>query len=207
MQQIENPWESVFRQSGRVFLEPHEDMAKLATMLEKRKAKTVLDLGCGTGRHIIFFTKQGFDVYGLDSSTQGLKLTKDWLEEEALCANLSLQNMSESLPYPNNFFDAVISVQVIHHGTLTAIRKVTQEIDRVLKPGGLLFVTVTKLKNQAGSFEQIEPNTFVPLDGREKGLPHHYFTPETLSDEFGNYQVESIRIDSEMHYCFTGLKR
>lgn len=207
MQKNINPWESVFKQSGRVFLEPHENMAKLATMLEKRKAKTVLDLGCGTGRHVIFFAQQGFDVYGLDSSAQGLKLTKNWLEEEKVQAHLSLHTMPEPLPYPEHFFDAVVSLQVIHHGTLATIRKVTREINRVLKPGGLLFVTVPKLKNQAGSFEQIEPHTFVPLDGREKGLPHHYFTRETLSAELNAYQVESIRVDDAMHYCFTGFKR
>lgn len=122
MQSNVNPWESVFKENGRVFLEPHENMANLAGFLKQRDAKTILDLGCGTGRHTVFLAAQGFDVYGLDSSFQGLELTKEWLKESNLNAHLTMQDMSKSLPYQDNFFDAVISVQVIHHGTLASIR-------------------------------------------------------------------------------------
>lgn len=206
MQSNKNPWETVFKEKGRFFLEPHENMEKLTCVLKQHNVKTILDLGCGTGRHTVFLAGQGFDVYGLDSSAQGLDLTKTWLAETNLNADLTKHDIFERLPYQNNFFDAVISVQVIHHGTLDRIRALIQEMTRVLKPNGLVFVTVPKLKNQAGRFEQIEPNTFVPLDGREKGLPHHYFTPESLRVEFANYDVASIDLDQAMHFCLTGFK-
>jgi 2-polyprenyl-3-methyl-5-hydroxy-6-metoxy-1,4-benzoquinol methylase len=201
-----NPWETVIEEKGRVFLKPHENMEKVVTILKQLSAKTILDLGCGTGRHTVFLAAQGFDVYGLDSSSKGLDLTEAWLKESNLKAHLTNHDMSNALPYQDNFFDAVISVQVIHHGTLASIRSLIEEITRVLKTHGLLFVTVPKLKNQAGHFEQIEPNTFVPLDGREKGLPHYYFTSKSLRTEFANYGITSIDLDQAMHFCLTGFK-
>ena len=115
--------------------------------------------------------------------------------------------MNEILPYEDEFFDALISVQVIHHGMLAGIRSLIREMTRVLKPQGLIFITVPKLKNQGKKFEQVEANTFVPLDGRERGLPHHYFTEESLMKEFRDYFIKSIHLDEIMHYCLIGFKK
>jgi SAM-dependent methyltransferase len=115
--------------------------------------------------------------------------------------------MTEKLPYGDAFFDAVISVQVIHHADIATIRQVVREITCVLKRGGFLFVTVPTLRNQGERFEQIEPNTFVLLDGPERGLPHHYFTPEELREVFGGFDIADIHLDRVSHYCLSAFRR
>jgi len=80
------------------------------------------------------------------------------------------------------------------------------EMARILKPGGLLFVTVPQLQNQGTQFQQIEPGTSVPLDGREAGLPHHYFTPEELRDLFKPFLIMDLHLDRDHHYCLTAVK-
>ena len=204
-----NVWDEVFRQQGHVFREPHEDLTAVVEPLRARGAATVLDLGSGTGRHLIYLARQGFAVHGLDDSPEGIALARDWLAAEGLSADIQLGNMLERLPYDDAVFDAVISVQVIHHGTIAAIRGIVAEMTRVLKVGGLVFVTVPSLRNQGTSFEEIEPGTLVPLDGKEAGLPHHYFTPDELRllfIDFG-YDVGAIHLDRVRHYCLTGVKR
>ena len=57
-----NPWNAVFRQNGRVFTDPHEDVPRIAHLLKERGACTVLDLGCGSGRHVVYLAQQGFAV-------------------------------------------------------------------------------------------------------------------------------------------------
>lgn len=202
-----NAWDEIFKQQGRVFATPHEDMPRVARLLKDRRASTILDLGSGTGRHVVYLARQGFSVFGLDNSPQGIHLTRRWLADEGLNADLHRQSMAEPLPYPDAFFDALISVQVIHHADSATIRKVVQEITRVLKRGGFLFVTVPTLKNQAQTFEQIEPNTFVPLDGPEKGLPHHYFTPEELHTVFDAFDIVDMHLDTFDHNCVSATKR
>ncbi len=207
MSRRSNAWEEVFQHEGRVFNDPHPDMPGIARLLKDRNATRVLDLGFGSGRHVVYFARNGLSVYGLDNSPTGLRMTAQWLEREHLSANLRLQDMREELPWGESFFDAIISVQVIHHTDVATIRKIIGEIERVMKTGGFVFVTVPKLKNQAREYREIEPGTFMPLDGREKGLLHHYFTPEELRDCFRGFEVLDTHVDQADHYCLKGFKR
>jgi len=199
-------WDKIFQRSGKVFTDPHRDIPEIARFLTDKGAKNVLDLGCGTGRHVIYLVKNGFSVSGMDNSPQAIEMTRIWLEEENLKANLQLQEMAKKFPYEDHFFDAIISVQVIHHADTATIKHIIQEMERVIKTGGFIFVTVPKLRNQGRNFKQIEPNTFVPLDGAEKGLPHHYFTPDELREFFVNFQVRDIHLDEIDHYCLSAMK-
>ena len=206
-------WNEIFKREGKVFAEPHEDVPGVVELLRLRGASTILDLGCGTGRHVVYLARSGFSVFGLDNSPEGLRITRQWLDEERLDANLRLQGMTEQLPYEDRFFDAVISVQVIHHADIATIRRIVQEITRILKPGGLLFVTVPQLKDGGPyaswgtNFEQVEPHTFLPLDGPEQGLLHHYFTPQELYEEFGGFDIADMHVDSVNHHCLLGFRR
>jgi cyclopropane fatty-acyl-phospholipid synthase-like methyltransferase len=206
MQQSTKVWDEIFKNKGKVFAEPHENIPDVCQELKIRKANNVLDLGCGSGRHIVYLAKNGFSVFGLDNSPEGLAIANKWLNEEGVSADLQLHDMIAPLPYETDFFDAVISVQVIHHGKMATIRKVIKEIERVLKKGGYIFITVPKLQNQGKNFQQIEANTFIPLDGPEKGLPHHYFTPKELKELFENFEVKDIHLDDTQHYCLSGVR-
>ncbi|MBD3270658.1 methyltransferase domain-containing protein [Candidatus Peregrinibacteria bacterium] len=206
MKTVSKAWEKIFQQQGKVFMEPHWDMPKVIKQLKDIKAEKVLDLGSGTGRHVINLAQNGFSVYGLDNSQEGINTTKQWLKTEKLNADLVLQEMTEKLPWEDNYFDAIVCVQVIHHADIAAIKKIIAEMERVLKKGGFIFVTVPKLKNQATKYKEIEPNTYVPLDGWEKGLPHHYFNPEELKDFFLNFDIVDIHLDQISHHCMSAFK-
>jgi len=54
--------------------------------------------------------------------------------------------------------------------------------------------------------EEIEPGTFLPLDGREKGLPHHYFRPEEIPILFNGFSVMDLHIDPVNHFSLIGRK-
>lgn len=131
-----------------MFEEPHEDMPGVVQLLKNNGAETILDLGCGSGRHVVYLARAGFSVYGLDNSPEGIQIGRQWLAEEGLEADLRLGSMTDRLPFDDSFFDAVISVQVIHHARIMSIRFIVQEIGRVLTKGGLVFVTVPTLRNQ-----------------------------------------------------------
>ena len=199
-------WDSIYLERGHVFTDPHGDIPALAQSLKEKGLSKVLDLGCGTGRHVVYLAQRGFSVYGLDNSPQAIKMTEAWLEQEHLDAVLRLQEMTEELPYGDDFFDAILSVQVIHHADTAAIKRIVREMERVTRPGGLIFVTVPKLRNQGKSFKQTEPNTFVPLDGPEAGLPHHYFTPDELKEFFASFEVIDIHLDEVDHYCLSAVR-
>lgn len=199
-------WEHIFRNTGKVFLKPQEDMHKLAKFLKKEKVKRILDLGCGSGRHTVLLSGAGFDVYATDISEEGLKLTKRWLNDLKLKAKLKKSSCYKKFPFKDNFFDAVISTQVIHHNYIDKIRFCISEIERVLKPNGILFVTVSfsKYKRRATKFKNPEPRLYIPLDGEEKGLPHYIYTEKELLKDFNHFKVLDFHKDKGAHYCLLG---
>ena len=51
----------------------------------------------------------------------------------------------------------------------------------------------------------IAPKTYVPIEGKEKGLIHYLFNKETIQKEFNNFKIHDIWVDSTgRHYCFWG---
>ncbi len=204
-------WENIFSEKGRVFFEPHPDMDKLSKIFKEKNIQKILDIGFGTGRHIVFFSKKGFKMYGFDASPKGLELTNKWLVEEDLSAQLILHRMEMKFPYPNNFFDAIISIQVMHHNKMKDILVTVSEIERVLKKGGYLFITFPKLENNANfdewKLEEIEYGTFVPQNGQEKGVPHHFFTIDEIYDVFSSFNLLEIYNDGTNHRAILGVKK
>jgi len=213
-------WNKIFKKKGKVFTGVQEDIPKILTVFKKHNVKRILDLGSGSGRHVIYFAKKGFDVYGIDIAKEGIKITKSWLEKERLQANLKIGSIYKKLPYQNNFFDAVISTNTIHHARIKNIRKAIREIERVLKPNGLIFITVRKRKfrrfypkltiierygKQKTRYKVIGPRTYVPMEGGEKGLIHYLFNKKLLKKEFKNFKIYDIWVDSNRrHYCLLG---
>ncbi|MBU0590771.1 class I SAM-dependent methyltransferase [Candidatus Micrarchaeota archaeon] len=199
-------WESIFKKDGKVFLTAQEDMEKIIKLLKKEKVRKILDLGCGSGRHTVLFAKQGFDVYATDISKTGLKMTRKWLKEKNLCAKLKEHSCYEKFPFKDKRFDAIISTQVIHHNFHEKVKFCISEIERVLKPGGLIFITVAanKRKQGATAFMMSEPRTYTPLDGKEKGVPHFIYTKTLMKKDFKNFKILSICRDNGNHWCLLG---
>lgn len=208
-------WNKTFKKEGKVFTKVQEDIPKILTLFKKHNIKKILDLGCGSGRHTVYFAKRGFDVYGIDIASEGIKITREWLKRENLKANLKVGNIYRGLPYENDSFDAIVSIQVIHHARIKTIRKTIKEMKRVLRLKGLIFITVRKhmskkellklqRKELVWKLKKIGPRTFIPLTGREKGLTHYYFNKGLLRKEFKNFKIYNIWIDSRGHYCLLG---
>jgi cyclopropane fatty-acyl-phospholipid synthase-like methyltransferase len=202
-------WDSIFKEQGKVFTKPQEDMEQVIKFLKKEKVKRVLDLGCGTGRHVVMLAKNGFDVYGTDISDKGMGLTKKWLDKSGLKANLKKSSCYEKFPFKNNFFDAVISIQVIHHNYHNKIKYCISEIERVLNTGGIIFITVTYHKNRgkATKTKLTELRTHIPLEGDEKGLPHFIYNKKILMEDFKNFKIIDIHKGLENHYSLLGKLR
>jgi SAM-dependent methyltransferase len=193
MKSSPHPWELIFKKDGRVFTDPFPAFGDVAAEFTRRGCWSVLDLGCGSGRHTVALAQRGFQMVGLDISMSGLTQTRHWLTETGQSADLICADTRQRLPLINETFDAVFSTQVIHHALLANIRLAIAEIWRVLKPGGIAFVTVAGRKDDEKLLsEEIEPGTVVPGEGREKGLPHHLFTLEEARREFAIFKVKEV---------------
>ncbi len=173
--------------------EPHELAIALAEEMRARGMRKVLDVGCGGGRHLLYLAEQRFEVYGTDRSAAGLAISRERLEKEGLGAVLRRCDMTE-VPFPDEFFDAVLSVQVLHHNRLEKVGKAVGEIRGALKEGGLFFATlIGKGDHKEGKGEKIEPGTYICDSGIEAGMPHHFFTRQEVETLLEGFEIMSLK--------------
>ncbi|MFX1329439.1 MAG: class I SAM-dependent methyltransferase [Promethearchaeota archaeon] len=204
-------WDAIFSEKGKVFIEPHPEMERITKIFQERGVRRILDLGCGTGRHLIFLSKKGFEVYGMDASSKALEIAREWLNEENLELNLILNRIEHKFPYEDSFFDAIISIQVIHHNLMKDITFTVNEISRILKPKGIIYITFPKLEGtsrlEEWELKEIEKGTYIPQAGKEKGLPHHFFTIDEIHQVFNSYNLLEIALDGANHRAILGIKK
>ncbi len=105
---------------------------------ERKKIK-ILEVGCGSGANLWMLAKEGFDIYGIDSSKTAIGLCKKHLGEKwDVSANLKIQDFRE-LGFNNETFDVVIDVVSLQHISFREHYNAIKEIYRVLKKNGFFF--------------------------------------------------------------------
>jgi ubiquinone/menaquinone biosynthesis C-methylase UbiE len=106
------------------------------------KDKVCLDAGCGGGRFVVALARLGAKkVAGIDISAPAIEAAKERIRTRRLEDRVELQVASVlNIPYPDANFDYVVSSGVIHHTPNP--KRGFQELVRVLKPGGKLFLSV-----------------------------------------------------------------
>ena len=149
-----------------------------------------LDLGCGKGRHVLLMCELGIRAHGLDVSEVAISFARAWLASRGMSADLRTGSM-DKLPYRD--LDFVLSHGVFDHALEGVRREAAAEVERVLKPGGLFFVSVISERDSAfGHGREVEENTWLVEEGFERGIPQAFFDRGRIEREFARFKTESI---------------
>ena len=203
-------WEKILKKDGYQCPEPRPPVVHFTKMLKEHDLTSVLDLGCGRGRHVLHMAQQGLRVSGIDNAPTALKLTKQLMDMEQLSADMILADMRQPLPFGDGSFDAVLSTQVIHHALLATVIQTANEIQRIVRTGGMILISVPAWKaieEDSPQPNEIEPHTFIPTSGDEVGLPHHLFTPEEFRDIFSQFEVIDLQVIEDRIIALNAQKR
>ena len=124
----------------------------------------VLDLGCGNGRLVELFKDKNIDYLGIDNSEKLIEIAK------TKYPNARFQSVDAlKLPFPDNYFDKIFSIAVLHHIPSSELRhQFIQEAIRVLRPGGVLIITVWDLWRRSTSIGLIIRFAFSKIFGKSK---------------------------------------
>ena len=99
-------------------------------LAERSKDARILDVGAGEGALVERYRERGYDVVGIDSAYESQHVKRGDIL---------------ALPFEDEGFDVLFCLDVLEHLELLEQASALDEIRRVLKPGGLLLMSVPNL--------------------------------------------------------------
>lgn len=118
------------------------------------QVRVILDVGCGTGRHYIPLSQEGYDVTGLDGSQNMLNV----LKRKARGANVKLRVLRKDMRDMDftNEFDAIICMNTAFLYLLKDedILQVLNAFHKALKPGGVAIIDIMNFISLLGGYKE-----------------------------------------------------
>lgn len=201
-------WDSHWEEESNrsYWREPDKAVIQLIETLDKSRIKDVLDLGCGIGRHAIYFAEVGFNVTAVDSSPKALAILRQQVVEKELEVKSIEGDYSEEL-FPEESFDFVLAYNVIYHGYRQNMEHAINLIHKLLKPQGLFFFTCpTTRDDKYGNGEELAQNTYKPLNSVHPGDIHYFANESDILDFLGKFSEFSKDV-YEHHWDNDGARQ
>jgi tellurite methyltransferase len=165
---------------------------------------TILDAGCGYGRNLYWFLKNGLNVYGVDQNAAAITHLRSHLPPHL--GKKFQQAELETLPFDNNYFDHIICSAVLHFAKHTThFHEMVAESTRVLKPNGSLFIRMTSDIGIEGRSHPIAEGVYQIPDGSTRFLLTRTLLAEMLDknklsflEPFKTVNVDDLRCMSTL---------
>jgi len=187
-----------------------EEYEYICEILKKHgtSGKNILDIGCGTGKHLHFFKQNGFSVAGLDLSKNMIGEAKKILhqEEDLICANAS------EFRFNKNFGTILSLFHVMSYQTKTTeLEKVFLNVSNHLVDGGLFVFDfwygpavlidppVVRIKRLEDDYTKITRITEPVMLYNENTVDVNF---EVMIEDKKTYVVEKINETHNMRYLF-----
>jgi ubiquinone/menaquinone biosynthesis C-methylase UbiE len=154
------------------------------------KGAKVLDVGCGTGEQVRLIRERGYDVSGVEPAPA--------MRQRAIENNPGTQIVDGTIteiPFEDNAFDAVLAIEVLRYLHRDDIIKSYQEMLRVLKPSGQLFVTLVNMLATDGFvvFDKLKRAAY-RFSGKKQPAHCEFVTPGRVRNELMGLGAEDIRL-------------
>ena len=155
----------------------------------------VLDAGCGAGRNLVYFLREGYEVFGADLDARAVESTQRLAAR--LAPGLPDGNFRveaiEEMSFPDGFADVVLSSAVLHFASgddqfLAMLRGAW----RVLKPGGLLFCRLASTIGMEQQMQCIGGRRFRLPDGSDRYLVDAKLLGN-LTEELGGRLMDPLK--------------
>ncbi|MFZ2975583.1 MAG: class I SAM-dependent methyltransferase [Candidatus Moraniibacteriota bacterium] len=175
----------------------------------------ILDFGCGNGRFLEMIKDSNLEYFGVDVSQKLIDIAKEKYAKNGV--SFQKISSSDSLPFPDNFFNSVVSISVFHHFPSGHAQKMAKEIYRVTAPGGIIIISVWNLwQNKYWkywiSLKAIwKKDIIIPFRNNQGEIFnrfHHMFRKKELEKLFGQvgFQIEKSLVLNKKNIIIIGKK-
>jgi len=176
--------------SGSEYIEGYETVAKVLTSTVK-PSESVIDIGCGVGKWSTLLAQAGAQVTGADYLSSMLQQFAQTYKQHQFGPRISLV-MSDGfyLPFRSEVFDGATLNWVLSHIPVSRNEQFLNEVGRVVREGGWLFISDSYWRGQEGGKEQIHIRE---LEASEYEVYKYYYGPSELEallkKAFGEVQL------------------
>ena len=110
----------------------------LVTAVTTNTAKTckVIELGCGAGSYVVYFSRMGYDCTGMDISENAIRMARDSASTAGVDCKLIVADVTGDLSKWASTFDVVYDWELLHHIFPEDREKYTENVHRLLNAGG-----------------------------------------------------------------------
>lgn len=186
-------WKAV--EDTSAWLEPCEESYYYARKWKKEGRRSLLDLGCGLGRHSLLFAEYGFRVTAADISDDALTFLKKKAKETGADISCRKADML-SLPFADDAFDCIFAMHSAGHADSAGMKRIMGEIRRVLKPEGTVFMTLCSKETWTyaeSRLPKVDENTVIKTEGPEQGVPHYFVSEKDIRELFCDFDLLKVR--------------
>lgn len=168
----------------------------------------VLDLGCGNARLRKFLTEHGVATgayFGLDVSDELLKIAREACPGDHFFRG----DFSQKLPFGADQFEVVVAVASFHHLlSQAAQRAFFAEVQRVLRPDGVLFLTTWNLPKKHRWKNFGRKNWTIPFGNEKHPRTYRRVLPRELRKlaRRAGLRVESCTLERGKNYVLIAKK-
>jgi SAM-dependent methyltransferase len=121
-----------------------QNIAALLQYIEAEPPFRILDFGCGPGRDLKMFADLGHHAVGLEGTTRFAEMARAYSGCEVW------QQDFLGLDLPDRHFDGVFANAALFHVPSQELPRVLRELHATLKPGGVLFSSNPRGRNEEG---------------------------------------------------------
>lgn len=147
----------------------------------------ILEAGCGDGKSLRAMAGRGWDIVAIDFSREAIRICSG---QDALHDTGFIQADAGIMPFRAETFDAVFLSHLLGHMPVKGRSLVASEAERVLIPGGVIFLRVFSVKDfREGKGSLIEPHTYL----RGDGILTHYFSGEEVESLFSRLTLTALK--------------
>lgn len=171
---------------------------------------SILDAGCGGGRNLVYFLRNGYRVSAVDIDSDNVASVKRLAERIAPNPEIQFDNRAfrvepvESLSFDARTFDIVISNAVLHFARDEShFHAMLEQMMRVLRPGGIFFA---RLASDIGIEADVAPignGRYRLPDGSTRFLVNQSMLME-LADRYQCHNLDPIKTSNVQNLrCMT----
>jgi SAM-dependent methyltransferase len=155
----------------------------------------ILDAGCGSGRNLVYFLREGYEVFAADADSRAVDAVRRLAATLAPAlppGNVRVETL-ESMSFADGFADVVLSSAVLHFaGTDDEFRAMLRGSWRVLRRGGLFFCRLASTIGMADRVRRLDGRRSLLPDGSERYLVDEELLMR-LTEELGGQLLDPLK--------------